>query len=228
MNERPGGTPAGVRLRRPAPAIGVLVAMALLCGVPARVGAQRAPAAPTVAAAANLNPALAEVAEQFARDRGMSVELVFGASGTLTRQIQDGAPFEMFLAADEEFPNQLTAAGLTKGAGVVYAIGRLVIFAPTGSPLTTGRAARRSGATGQGGRRHAVRHRQPRRGTVRPRRGSRAARARAVGCAAPPAGARRHHRAGRAVCDDRQRRRRPRWPIRSCSARASPTAAPTR
>ena len=37
--------------------------------------------------------------------------VVFGASGTLTRQIQDGAPFELFLAADEEFPNQLTAAG---------------------------------------------------------------------------------------------------------------------
>jgi len=42
----------------------------------------------------------------------------------------------MFLAADEEFPNQLTAAGLTRDAGVVYALGRLVIFAPEGSPLT--------------------------------------------------------------------------------------------
>jgi molybdate transport system substrate-binding protein len=94
-------------------------------------------AAPTVAAAASLNPALADVAEQFARDRGLKVRLVFGASGTLTRQIQDGAPFEMFLAADEEFPNRLTAAGLTKDPGVVYAIGRLVIFAPTGSPLST-------------------------------------------------------------------------------------------
>jgi molybdate transport system substrate-binding protein len=41
----------------------------------------------------------------------------------------------MFLAADEEFPRQLTAAGLTRDAGAVYAIGRLVLFAPTGSPL---------------------------------------------------------------------------------------------
>ena len=61
---------------------------------------------------------------------------MFGASGTLTRQIQDGAPFELFLAADEEFPNRLTAAGLTRDAGVVYAVGRLVVFAPKGSPLT--------------------------------------------------------------------------------------------
>ena len=91
---------------------------------------------PTIAAAANLNFALTEIADQFARTRGTPVELVFGASGTLTRQIRDGAPFELFLAADEEFPNQLTAAGLTRDAGVVYAIGRLVIFAPKGSPLT--------------------------------------------------------------------------------------------
>ena len=91
--------------------------------------------APTVAAAANLNFALNEIAKQFERDRGMRVDVVFGSSGTLTRQIRDGAPFEMFLAADEEFPNQLTRAGLTRDAGVVYATGRLVIFAPTGSPL---------------------------------------------------------------------------------------------
>jgi molybdate transport system substrate-binding protein len=103
------------------------------------LGLQDVPAvaqrAPTIAAAANLNFSLSEIAKQFERDRGTRVDVVFGASGTLTRQIRDGAPFEMFLAADEEFPNQLTAAGLTRDAGVVYAIGRLVIFAPAGSPL---------------------------------------------------------------------------------------------
>jgi len=52
--------------------------------------------APTIAAASSLNFALTEVAERFARDHGRRVELVFGASGTLTRQIQDGAPFECF------------------------------------------------------------------------------------------------------------------------------------
>jgi molybdate transport system substrate-binding protein len=91
--------------------------------------------APVVAAAANLNFALTEIADQFARDRGTRVELVFGASGTLTRQIQDGAPFELFLSADEELPNRLSAAGLTRDTGVVYAVGRLVVFSPKGSPL---------------------------------------------------------------------------------------------
>ena len=105
----------------------------LLLAWPTRTPAQTPP---TIAAAANLNFALNEIADAFARARNTHVELVFGASGTLTRQIRDGAPFEMFLAADEEFPNQLTAAGLTRDAGAVYAVGRLVLFAPKGSPLT--------------------------------------------------------------------------------------------
>jgi molybdate transport system substrate-binding protein len=106
---------------------------ACLAWPPRGATAQKAPA---VAAAANLNFALNEIADAFARARKTRVELVFGASGTLTRQIRDGAPFEVFLAADEEFPNQLTAAGLTRDAGAVYAVGRLVVFAPKGSPLT--------------------------------------------------------------------------------------------
>ena len=111
-------------------ALGALAAAAALA---ADLGAQRGP---TIAAASNLNFALPEIAQQFEKDRGERVELVFGASGALTRQIRDGAPFEMFLAADEEFPDLLSAAGLTRYPGVVYAVGRLVVFAPKGSPLT--------------------------------------------------------------------------------------------
>jgi molybdate transport system substrate-binding protein len=113
--------------------LGFVVVSLFWLGFAASTPAQKPPA---IAAAANLNFALTEIAQHFTRDRGLRVELVFGASGTLTRQIQDGAPFELFLAADEEFPNQLAAAGLTRDAGVVYAVGRLVIFAPKGSPLT--------------------------------------------------------------------------------------------
>ncbi len=112
---------------------GYIAALLLAVALSATLSAQRPT---TIAAAANLNFALTEIAKQFETERGAPVEVVFGASGTLTRQIQDGAPFELFLAADEEFPNQLTKAGLTRDAGVVYATGRLVIFAPNGSPLT--------------------------------------------------------------------------------------------
>ena len=66
---------------------------------------------PTIAAAANLNFALTEIKDRFARERGTPVEVVFGASGTLTRQIQDGAPFELFLAADEVFPDAARCGG---------------------------------------------------------------------------------------------------------------------
>lgn len=110
----------------------VFVAAAALL-TPARPQAQRPP---TIAAAASVNAALTALARAFEQEHGQRVSLVFGASGTLTRQILDGAPFELFLAADEAFPAQLTAAGLTRDAGVVYAVGRLALFAPTGSPLT--------------------------------------------------------------------------------------------
>jgi molybdate transport system substrate-binding protein len=131
--------------------VGALAAASCLSGCTPRAGGS---GPPRIAAAASLNFALAEAADRFAREQGARVELVFGASGALTRQIQEGAPFEMFLAADEEFPGQLASAGLTRDAGDVYAVGRLVIFAPKGSPLVVderleglGRLAMEGGTT---------------------------------------------------------------------------------
>ncbi len=94
------------------------------------------PAPPRVAAASDLQFALTEIADRFATETGDRVELVFGSSGNLTRQIQDGAPFSVFLSADEAFVEQLARAGRTRDQGVLYAIGRIVLFAPPGSPLT--------------------------------------------------------------------------------------------
>ena len=108
------------------------VAWLLLVAYPGSAVAQQGP---IVAAASDLNFALTEIANQFARDTGQRVELVFGSSGTLTRQVRDGAPFEMFLSADEAFVEQLAGAGLTRDRGALYAVGRIVLFAPTGSPL---------------------------------------------------------------------------------------------
>ena len=89
----------------------------------------------TVAAAADLRFALAEVAGRFQQETGQVVKLSFGSSGTFTHQIEQGAPFELFLSADEAFVFRLADAGLTVDRGVLYAIGRLVLFAPHGSPL---------------------------------------------------------------------------------------------
>ncbi len=110
----------------------VLLTTCLLVGCGSVAPAQRAP---VVAAAADLNFVLAELSERFARAQGQRVELVFGSSGTLARQVRDGAPFELFLSADETFVEELAAAGLTRDAGALYAIGRIVLFAGAGSPL---------------------------------------------------------------------------------------------
>jgi molybdate transport system substrate-binding protein len=107
----------------------VLLALGTFCGTAA---AQRPP---VVAAASDLNFALREIADAFAREQGQRVELVFGSSGTLARQVRDGAPFEVFLSADEALVSELARAGLARGEGSLYAVGRIVLFAPTGSPL---------------------------------------------------------------------------------------------
>lgn len=90
---------------------------------------------PAVAAAADLKFALTEVAERFLRDSGRQVKLAFGSSGNFTHQIEQGAPFELFLSADEHYVFRLADQGLTRDRGTLYAVGRLVLFAPHGSPL---------------------------------------------------------------------------------------------
>jgi molybdate transport system substrate-binding protein len=91
--------------------------------------------APAVAAAADLQFALEAVAARFKADSGRSVRLVFGSSGNFYRQISEGAPFQLFLSADERYVEQLAAAGKTRDQGVLYAIGRIVLLAPQGSAL---------------------------------------------------------------------------------------------
>jgi molybdate transport system substrate-binding protein len=112
-----------------------LRAAILLLAVVAAHACARQASATRVAAAADLQFALTDIADQFATDTGDRVELVFGSSGMLTRQILDGAPFHLFLSADEAFVQQLVQAGRTRDAGALYAIGRIVLFAPPGSPL---------------------------------------------------------------------------------------------
>jgi len=91
--------------------------------------------APAVAAAADLKFALAELADGFKAATGREVKVAYGSSGNFTQQIENGAPFELFLAADESYVERLAAKGLTRDAGVLYAIGRVVLFVPTRSPL---------------------------------------------------------------------------------------------
>jgi molybdate transport system substrate-binding protein len=90
----------------------------------------------TVAAAADMSAALPELAAAYAKKTGQTVKLSFGASGNLTNQIRNGAPFDVFLSADEQYPQQLISEELaSKDTLYRYAIGRLVLWVPNGSPL---------------------------------------------------------------------------------------------
>ena len=90
----------------------------------------------TVAAAADLNFALSELAPEFQAASGTKVTLSFGASGNLFSQIQAGAPFDIFFSADEEYPRKLAASGALDAASVrTYAVGHLVLWVPTAAPF---------------------------------------------------------------------------------------------
>ena len=89
-----------------------------------------------VAAAADLSAALKEIGDGYHQNTGVTVKLSFGASGALTQQIQNGAPFDLFFSADMDYPRQLIAAGAADGASLYqYAVGRLVLWVPEDSPL---------------------------------------------------------------------------------------------
>ena len=90
----------------------------------------------TVAGAADLSTALKEIGELYEQKTGVKVKLSFGASGALTQQIQNGAPFDLFFSADMDYPRQLIAAGEADGASLYqYAVGKLVLWVPANSPL---------------------------------------------------------------------------------------------
>ncbi|MET4102361.1 molybdate transport system substrate-binding protein [Roseovarius sp. MBR-78] len=91
--------------------------------------------APVIAAASSLQFAVEDVAKAFTAKTGQKLRLSFGSTGNMSRQIREGAPFEMFLAADDATPTALHADGLTRDAGMVYAVGRVVLVAPNGSAL---------------------------------------------------------------------------------------------
>lgn len=96
-----------------------------------------APAQTTVrvAAAADLEPVLPPILEQFEKETGIHAQATYQASAALTAQIQNGAPFDVFFSADLGYPQKLIAAGLAQGLGdgttgtpITYARGTLVLW----------------------------------------------------------------------------------------------------
>ena len=102
---------------------------------PMLAGQVAARPAPLIAAAASLQPALEEAAALITAETGIAPRFAYGASANLARQIAQGAPFEMLLAADEISIQKLAEAGHTRDTGHVFAVGRLALFAVRGSAL---------------------------------------------------------------------------------------------
>ena len=95
-----------------------------------------------VAAAADLEPVLPPILEQFQQATGIHAEATFQGSAMLTTEIENGAPFDLFLSADLSYPKRLIDDGLADAAGsadsttpITYAKGTLVLWArKTGAP----------------------------------------------------------------------------------------------
>jgi molybdate transport system substrate-binding protein len=95
----------------------------------------------TVAAAADLRFAIEDIVREFAEVRSdVSVKMTYGSSGNFFSQLSNGAPFDMFFSADVDYTRKLQAEGLgLPDSEFVYAIGRIVPWAPRSSPIDVSR-----------------------------------------------------------------------------------------
>ena len=89
-----------------------------------------------VAAAADLEPALREIAAGYEHESGTTLKMTFGSSGNFFTQIENGAPYDLFFSADIDYPRKLEAEGkAASGSLYKYAQGKLVMWVPTESGL---------------------------------------------------------------------------------------------
>lgn len=90
----------------------------------------------TIAAAADLAPAFEELGRSFEQATGIKVVYSFGSTGNLAKQIENGAPMDVFAAANVEYVNGLEQKGLIiPGTKALYARGRITLWTRADSPL---------------------------------------------------------------------------------------------
>lgn len=86
-----------------------------------------------IAAASDLKPALDRLEPLL---DGIDLQITYGSSGTFLQQLVNGAPYDLYLSADLEYPRELAERGLADPGDVFpYAVGRLVLWTPEGSEL---------------------------------------------------------------------------------------------
>ena len=103
------------------------------------LGANAADAQSTkIAVAANMKGAFSEILESYKSQGRSEIQVVYGSSGNFSAQILNGAPFGLFIAADEHFPLELYKKGKTINEGAIYAIGKLAFIVKTSSGIQIG------------------------------------------------------------------------------------------
>jgi molybdate transport system substrate-binding protein len=108
----------------------IAILAVLLAIIPARA------AEISVAAAADLKFAMADLSAQFEKQTGNKVNVTYGSSGNFFSQLQNGAPFDLFFSADIDYAQKLESAGLAEpGSLYRYAVGNLALWAPADSHL---------------------------------------------------------------------------------------------
>jgi len=87
-----------------------------------------------VAAASDLAPLSAQIEKAFQKSTGDKLRFTFASSGSLARQIENGAPYDVFLSANDKYVGDLAAAGrVDKASVVIYAQGRIALWSPNGT-----------------------------------------------------------------------------------------------
>lgn len=82
----------------------------------------------TIATAANMHYTMQALSKAFTEETGIECQLVVSSSGKLTAQINEGAPFDVFVSADMKYPNDVYNSGQAESPPVVYAYGQLVLW----------------------------------------------------------------------------------------------------
>jgi molybdate transport system substrate-binding protein len=89
-----------------------------------------------IAAASDLQFVMPDLAAQYEKQTGVKLAITYGSSGNFVAQIQNGAPFDLFLSADVNYPHKLVVAQLADVSSLqIYAVGHLVLWFPPDSPL---------------------------------------------------------------------------------------------